>query len=68
MSFTSIMLNYIYMHSRHAKCTVEIYFLCLMFLKFQKYICVSTKLTLGVMGLKITTLSQEPVNHVLIVK
>jgi len=24
---------------------------------------VSTKLTLGVMGLKITTLSQEPVNH-----
>ena len=68
MSFTSIMLNYIYMHSRHAECIVEIYFLCLMFLKFQKHIYVSTKLTLGVMGLKITTLSQEPVNHVLIVK
>jgi len=29
---------------------------------------VSTKLTLVVMGLKITTLSQEPVNHVPIVK
>jgi len=29
---------------------------------------VSTKLTLGVMGLKITALSQKPVNHVAIVK
>ena len=29
---------------------------------------VSTKLTLGVMGLKITTLPQEPLNHICIVK
>jgi len=30
----------------------------------ETYNYVSTKLTLGVMGLKRTTLSQEPVNHV----
>ena len=35
----------------------------LMFLKFQKEKYVTTKLTLGVMGLKIITLSQEPVIH-----
>jgi len=48
------------MHSRHAEGTetVKIYFMP----------DVSTKLTLGVMGLKITTLSQGPVDHVPIVK
>jgi len=40
---------------------------CLLFWN-SRNICVSTKLALGVMGLKITTLSQASVNHVPIVK
>jgi len=36
--------------------------------KFREKYNVSTNLTLGVMGLKITTRSQEPVYHVPIVK
>ena len=40
---------------------VEIY-LCLMFLKFQKHKCFP-KITIGCKGTKITTHSQEPMNH-----
>jgi len=60
-------LNCTYMHSVQAECKIEIDFVCLMFLKFQKHDVFPT-LILGVMGLKITTLSQEPVNGIPIVK
>ena len=49
------------MKSIHAECIVEIYFLSLMFLKFKKHIYF-LKINIGLMGIKITTLSQEPVN------
>ena len=54
------------MHSKHDEVLLK-YISCLLFLK-SRNIYVSTKLTLGVMGLKITTPSQEPANCVPIVK
>ena len=56
------------MHSRHAECIVENYYFFAWCFWISRNIYVSTKLTLGVIGMKITTLSQEPVNHKLIVK
>ena len=58
-----IILNCTLLHSMHVKVLLK-YISCLMFLEFQKHNnYVSIKVTLDVMGLKITTLSQEPVNH-----
>ena len=53
--------NCTYMHSRHAEGIVIIY-------SEIPETYFSTKLTLGVMGLKLTTLSEEPVDHKPIVK
>ena len=50
------------MHSRHVKILLK-YISCLMFLKFQKHVCFHKFNIGGIMGLKITSLSQEPVNH-----
>jgi len=49
------------MHSRHMKVFRNIFHARCFW--NSRNIYVSTKLTLGVIGLKITTLSHEPVNH-----
>jgi len=49
------------MHRRQVKILLK-YISCLMFLKFQKYVCFH-KFNIGGNGTEITSLSQEPVNH-----